>query len=405
MPKSYEPCYTRTDKSGGTYTTCEGAQKKRQATAKLKKGGAPPVMVKKKKKVGVDETPEQNSQKAFLKLQSRKISQGFAGNNTGRINTGPLNPANPNLSVNPWSVQPEIQAHQPTYEIDKGLFMEALATIVDVAQRSYFHLGPIDEDGMRKLTYEGVEYELEVSDDSVFDKDGDFVGKWEPKMKVIVFAAGFKRFHEQQADPSLRAPDHDLKLATYEERAKEVFERHKAYFKGNDHYAVVEIGNRGTYNWDGYNLYERGLFGKGSWVGTYENDNRLEEWRDYGRAQAFTKYDPLVLSVRSRGLSLIGFEKNEPAAAPKSSFTYEDMARDVFERRGERHAYAEISGIGKVLWDGYNLYDSVYGRAGKKIGTYEDVSDLTHWRNFGDEDFNFREPLFIPRSSKKLKLL
>ena len=81
------------------------------------------------------------------------------------------------------------------------------------------------------------------------------------------------------------------------------------------------------------------------------------------------------------------------------------MARDVFERRGERHAYAEISGIGKVLWDGYNLYDSVYGRAGKKIGTYEDVSDLTHWRNFGDEDFNFREPLFIPRSSKKLKLL
>ena len=121
MAKSYEPCYTRQSKSG-TYTTCEGAQKKRKARAKLKKGGDAPVMVKKKaqskpppkkKKVGVNETPEQNEQKAFLKLQSKKISQGFSGNTTGRIETGTLNPANPNLSVNPWSVQPEIQANVP----------------------------------------------------------------------------------------------------------------------------------------------------------------------------------------------------------------------------------------------------------------------------------------------------
>ena len=124
MAKSYEPCYTKTTKGGGKYTTCEGAQKKRKARSKLKKGGDAPPMVKKKgkgkpppkkkkKKVGVDETPEENSQKAFLKLQSKKISQGFSGNNTGRINTGTLNPANPNLSVNPWGTTAEIEANVP----------------------------------------------------------------------------------------------------------------------------------------------------------------------------------------------------------------------------------------------------------------------------------------------------
>ena len=97
MAKSYEPCYTRQSKSG-TYTTCEGAQKKRKARAKLKKGGDAPPMVKKK----AQSNPQGFGNK-FI----------FSRNMAGRVNTGTLNPANPNLSVNPWSVQPEIQANVP----------------------------------------------------------------------------------------------------------------------------------------------------------------------------------------------------------------------------------------------------------------------------------------------------
>lgn len=39
-------CYTRQNKSGGNYVTCEGSQKKRSARSKLKAGGEPPVLTK-----------------------------------------------------------------------------------------------------------------------------------------------------------------------------------------------------------------------------------------------------------------------------------------------------------------------------------------------------------------------
>ena len=60
-------CYTRQNKSGGNYVTCEGSQQKRAARQKLKKGGTPPVMTKKPKPVISQRPP-------------------------GRIETGPLNP-------------------------------------------------------------------------------------------------------------------------------------------------------------------------------------------------------------------------------------------------------------------------------------------------------------------------
>jgi len=98
MAKSYEPCYTKTDSKGNTYKTCEGAQQKRKARANLKKGGAPPPMVKKK----AQKNPEGFGNK-FI----------FSRNMAGRVNTGTLNPANPNLNVNPWGTTPEIQANVP----------------------------------------------------------------------------------------------------------------------------------------------------------------------------------------------------------------------------------------------------------------------------------------------------
>ena len=137
MAKSYEPCYTKTNKSGGSYTTCEGAQKKRKARENLKKGGAKPPMVKKKKKVGKNETPEQNEQKAFLKLQRLKMSQGFKGNYTGRINTGPLNPglvSSVSFPVEPASSVGSMA--KPQYDIDADLFLQVSQVMTQVGKEN-----------------------------------------------------------------------------------------------------------------------------------------------------------------------------------------------------------------------------------------------------------------------------
>ena len=99
--------------------------------------------------------------------------------------------------------------------------------------------------------------------------------------------------------------DPDKIYPGYQERAKEVFEGHKKFF-GKDHYAQVEIAGLGTVNWDGYNIYEKGLFGKGQWMGTYKNEKHLDEWN--GDSLAFTKYDPLELTIRAKGLKLLGFD-------------------------------------------------------------------------------------------------
>ena len=119
-PKSDTPCYTKKSKSGGTYTTCEGAQKRR-----------------KRKKVGKNETPEQNEQKAFLKLQSKKISQGFQGNYTGRINTGPLNPglvSSVSFPVEPASSVGSMA--KPQYDIDADLFLQVSQVMTQVGKEN-----------------------------------------------------------------------------------------------------------------------------------------------------------------------------------------------------------------------------------------------------------------------------
>ena len=91
---------------------------------------------------------------------------------------------------------------------------------------------------------------------------------------------------------------------SYQRRAKEVFENFKKDFGGREHYAHVQVGGYHDLNWDGYNLYKKDLFKRGKKVGTYENEAHLEEWRDYGYAQAFTQWDPLELSSNAKGLNL-----------------------------------------------------------------------------------------------------
>ena len=74
-PKSDEPCYTKKSKNGKAYTTCEGAQKKRQ-----------------KQRAGKKRSKEENAQKAGLKLQKLQIKRNAKRPIKGRIETGPLNP-------------------------------------------------------------------------------------------------------------------------------------------------------------------------------------------------------------------------------------------------------------------------------------------------------------------------
>jgi len=108
---------------------------------------------------------------------------------------------------------------------------------------------------------------------------------------------------ESSKGKMLKEPNVDV--LTYEEEAKQVFQKFKGIF-GHDHFAQVEISGYGTLNWDGYNLYDKELFGRGKKVGTYENKKHLKEWNDYGEAFAFTKYDPLELTRKSPGLKLKG---------------------------------------------------------------------------------------------------
>jgi len=124
------------------------------------------------------------------------------------------------------------------------------------------------------------------------------------RMDVVKDLIGEATDEEMDAlEKKAKVKQQKLKMMSYQTRAKRIFEDHKRYF-GKPHYAQVEVSGYGTLNWDGYNLYEKGLVSRADKVGTYENDKNLEIWRDFGIAQAFTKFDPLELSRSAKGLKL-----------------------------------------------------------------------------------------------------
>jgi len=82
--KDGSECYTRQNKSGGAYVTCEGSQNKRENRRKLKAGGEPPVMTKKPKKPKADSAREKGKRRAKAKKLTTRPP--------GRIDTdGPRN--------------------------------------------------------------------------------------------------------------------------------------------------------------------------------------------------------------------------------------------------------------------------------------------------------------------------
>ena len=80
--KDGSKCFTRTNKGGAAYVTCEGSQKKAKAKASLKSGGPPPVMTKKK---------------APAKPKPKSTIGGYSGQKVkvGTLNKGSLNLTKP----------------------------------------------------------------------------------------------------------------------------------------------------------------------------------------------------------------------------------------------------------------------------------------------------------------------
>jgi hypothetical protein len=88
--KDGSECYTRQNKAGGSYITCEGSQNKRAARSKLKKGGEAPPMINQKSNVGKinwDRTDTVRG-KARRAGKARRLTT----RPPGRIETGSLNP-------------------------------------------------------------------------------------------------------------------------------------------------------------------------------------------------------------------------------------------------------------------------------------------------------------------------
>jgi hypothetical protein len=121
------------------------------------------------------------------------------------------------------------------------------------------------------------------------------------KKKVTILPKGSLQKRLDEIKRSEGAKNLSKKRPTYQERAKKVFEEHKKFF-GKDHYAQVEIAGIGTVNWDGYTLYEKGLFSRADKIGTYKNEKHLDEWN--GDSVAFSKYEPLELNQNAKGLRL-----------------------------------------------------------------------------------------------------
>ena len=80
--KDGSECYTRQNKSGGSYVTCEGAQNKRAARSKLKAGGEPPVLSK--------PPPQSARARGRRSAAARKLTTRPEA--AGRIETGSINP-------------------------------------------------------------------------------------------------------------------------------------------------------------------------------------------------------------------------------------------------------------------------------------------------------------------------
>lgn len=147
--KDGSECYTRQNKSGGAYVTCEGIQKKRVARSKLKSGGEPPVMTKKPKKPKADSERE----KAKRRAKARKLTT----RPPGRIDTdGPRNVGIVDKSKPPPKPKPKAKAMSEGQKVIAALYpWQRNKTLVERVKKyepPLYGSGPVlSEDAVKKF--------------------------------------------------------------------------------------------------------------------------------------------------------------------------------------------------------------------------------------------------------------
>ena len=207
--KDGSECYTRQNKSGGSYVTCEGTQNKRTARRKLKSGGEPPVLTK----------SPQNSARARGRRSAAARKLTTRPEAAGRIETGIINPgvvmpegASASFeglfgSVAPEPVEDDQDINEDILsEVIPGLF-EGMGSGVPVGDRPVYAgdfldvLNVMSETGREtgkstaadidervKLNREAREGKLDFNDlfDYMMENDDDFMNEYRDRIENVV---------------------------------------------------------------------------------------------------------------------------------------------------------------------------------------------------------------------------
>jgi hypothetical protein len=112
--KDGSECYTRTNKEGGKYVTCEGSQQKREKRRKLKADGEPPVMTKKPKKPVASDSTRAKARRAGKAKQLTTRPKGRIDTDAPR-NVGIVDKSKPKekLKEKPKEVPKEVPKGSP----------------------------------------------------------------------------------------------------------------------------------------------------------------------------------------------------------------------------------------------------------------------------------------------------
>ena len=169
--KDGSKCFTRTNKGGAAYVTCEGSQKKAKAKASLKRGGSPPVMTKKKAPAKPKPKPKPKSTIGGYSGQKVKV---------GTLNKGSLNLTKPKPKAEPSQVK------------SAWTFFEKKFKGIGPSEHLKEHKVELNKDG----TYNVYEYPM-VFRSGDFEKSRKLVGKI--NSKDISFRRGTKAMDDTTA--------------------------------------------------------------------------------------------------------------------------------------------------------------------------------------------------------------
>lgn len=245
--KDGSECYTRQNKSGGSYVTCEGTQKKRAARRKLKAGGEPPVLAK--------PPPKPTGFIAGPSLPPRTSDSGGAGvvmpegppaSFEGLFGSvAPVEPEEAEQGVNEDILAEVIPGlfegegpigERPIYKED---FLE-ISQIMSATAQSRGKSTAADIDERVKLNREAQEGKLDFNDlfNYMMESDDDFMNEYRDRVDNVVDSYTWgSDFYRLVKEVTKRDVD------TFEEltdRQKETFQQLILEEGSEDHYEYLE---------------------------------------------------------------------------------------------------------------------------------------------------------------------